>query len=561
MTENNDQINTGTEVPTSPRPSSQLKHPWLVLALIALVALTTEQIFFKQSDGVQWEIFILMVLLAILGSVLIERLEVPIKSLRLFLPILLLTALNLFRSESFTMAALIFATLICLVWLGTSFLNGQWSQYRLREHINQTFLLSLNALIGLPTMLIDNLRRGTNDKSAATMEPGSNKTLWAVLRGLLIALPILVIFTALLASADAMFSNRVESLFAWLGKFNLNDFIQRVFLVSMIAYIMFGLFSFALTKTRQMQTTEPDRPMLKPFLGVTEASVVLGLVNTLFLLFLIIQFRYFFAGQVNVSEAGLTYSEYAVKGFQELIIVSCVALGLHWLLAGVTRRESPNQKTTFSVLTTLVIIQVGIILFSAFQRVSLYEAAYGFTQSRLVAHVFMVFVGLMLLAALWMQWRDAFKHQAIVLLSLAILFALTLSFMNVDRTIARLNLAKAQKDGKLDASFLVYQLSDDAVTELFARYDTQSLQPELQTKLGKVLTCKANIYQVSELQPRSWFAENFPRRTAARLYTEHAVALATYKLEMQTLPDKATQMGFTIDNVWIGCGINPLPTE
>jgi hypothetical protein len=231
------------------------------------------------------------------------------------------------------------------------------------------------------------------------------------------------------------------------------------------------------------------------------------------------------------------------------------------LLAGVTRRESPNQKTTFSVLTTLVIIQVGIILFSAFQRVSLYEAAYGFTQSRLVAHVFMVFVGLMLLAALWMQWRDAFKHQAIVLLSLAILFALTLSFMNVDRTIARLNLAKAQKDGKLDASFLVYQLSDDAVTELFARYDTQSLQPELQTKLGKVLTCKANIYQVSELQPRSWFAENFPRRTAARLYTEHAVALATYKLEMQTLPDKATQMGFTIDNVWIGCGINPLPTE
>ena len=164
--------------------------------------------------------------------------------------------------------------------------------------------------------------------------------------------------------------------------------------------------------------------MVKPFLGVTEANVVLGLVNLLFVLFLAIQFRYFFAGEVNISESGMTYSEYAVKGFQELIVVACISLGLHWILAGITQRENPSQKTAFSILATLLIIQVGIILFSAFQRLSLYEAAYGFTQSRLVAHVFMVFVGLMLVAALWMQWRDAFRHQALVLLILFIVFAI-----------------------------------------------------------------------------------------------------------------------------------------
>jgi len=38
----------------------------------------------------------------------------------------------------------------------------------------------------------------------------------------------------------------------------------------------------------------------------------------------------------------------------------------------------------------LLLLLTGVILVSAFQRLSLYEAAYGFTRDRLVAHVFMV---------------------------------------------------------------------------------------------------------------------------------------------------------------------------
>ena len=82
----------------------------------------------------QWAIFVLLILLAILASVLIERLKVPAKSLWLILPILVLTSLHLFHSETFSLVAFVLATLACLVCLGTSFLNGQWAGYRLREH-------------------------------------------------------------------------------------------------------------------------------------------------------------------------------------------------------------------------------------------------------------------------------------------------------------------------------------------------------------------------------------------------------------------------------------------
>ena len=557
MTELNDLNTSGSELPpTTAKLAYPLKHPWLILAVLALVALITEQIFFDKGLGVQWQIFIGLLILAALVSLLIEGQILPRRSSWLILPITALTIVSLFRVESFSVAALIGATIACLIWLATSALNGQWARYRLREHFAQTLKLSMDAISALPMMLFDNLRRANIEKRTESSPKSSNRTAGSILRGVLISLPILAIFAALLASADAVFSGNLKNLFAWIGDFSFERFLGETILVSFITYILFGLFSFALTKTRQSPVTEPDQALLKPFLGMTEAAIVLASVNLLFLAFLLVQFRYFFAGETIINPAGLTYSEYAVKGFQELLVVACAALGLHWLLAGATHRENSHQKTLFSFLVTLLIIQVGIILFSAFQRLSLYEAAYGFTQSRLVAHVFMVFVGLTLLAALWMQWANAFRRQALVLLSLFILFALTLGMINVDHTVANLNLAKAVNDSKLDANFLVNRVSADAVPAMFEYYDHRILPPEVQEKLGKALACKANFVEQERIKSDPWFAVSLPDRAAAKLFEQHSSELSAYKFEQITWEDGFIEKGFTIDDVWIGCNFN-----
>ena len=54
-----------------------------------------------------------------------------------------------------------------------------------------------------------------------------------------------------------MFLEPGKLLFEWLGNFNIGRFLQETFLVAVITYITFGLFSFALTKTDQYQTLSP----------------------------------------------------------------------------------------------------------------------------------------------------------------------------------------------------------------------------------------------------------------------------------------------------------------
>lgn len=542
------------EMPDSVSESktARLNHPWLVLVILFIVAFITEQIFFDHKLGLQWPIFIALLLSAVTAIVIIERVKVPVRSLWLFFPILLLTILGLFRSEAFTIAGLGITTVAMLVWLAITFLNGQSLVFRWREHIAQTFMLFLNAVIGLPGMLIDKLRGG--EKVTSPSHQAGRGTWLAVLRGLLIALPILAIFAALLASADQVFSRNLKSLFDWMDNFRVEDFLQHLFLIGFITYVLFGIFSFAFTRTRQSQRVEPDQPLIKPFLGLTESNIVLILVNLLFAAFLVIQFRYFFAGQSNISETGFTYAEYAVKGFQELILVAIAALGLHWLLASVTRRETPGQKSCFSLIITLLIVQVSVILVSAFQRLSLYEAAYGFTQSRLVAHVFIVFIGLMLLAALIMQWFSLFKRQALILLSLTMLFAVVLGVINIDVTVTNLNLRKAQADGKLDAGFLIYSMSTDCIPALFKHYDNQALSPALHETIGKVLACQARRLGQPSALVEPWYAISLPQRAAARLFSQRSAELSKYHFETESVREGALESKILIDGEWVYCG-------
>ena len=72
-------------------------------------------------------------------------------------------------------------------------------------------------------------------------------------------------------------------------------------------------------------------------LGIIELGVPLGLLNLLFLSFVLVQVRYFFGGAASVAlTPGLTYSEYARRGFFELVAVSALVLPLllltHWVL-------------------------------------------------------------------------------------------------------------------------------------------------------------------------------------------------------------------------------------
>ena len=89
-------------------------------------------------------------------------------------------------------------------------------------------------------------------------------------------------------------------------------------------------------------------------LGIVELGIVLGLLNLLFLAFVIVQVRYLFGGAAGSPAQPSTYAEYARRGFFKLVAVTALALPLLLLPTGASRR-GPRGRRLFRVLAgTLV---------------------------------------------------------------------------------------------------------------------------------------------------------------------------------------------------------------
>ena len=112
---------------------------------------------------------------------------------------------------------------------------------------------------------------------------------------------------------------------------------------------------------------------------------------------MIVQFRYLFGADTLVQiTPGLTYAEYARRGFFELVfavvLVVPVLLAADWLLDRRIRRDA-------LVFRGLAGVQIGLVLAiaaSALQRLRLYHASYGLTESRFYAMVLLIWIGAML---------------------------------------------------------------------------------------------------------------------------------------------------------------------
>jgi hypothetical protein len=264
-----------------------------------------------------------------------------------------------------------------------------------------------------------------------------------ILRGALLAIPILLLFTALLASADLIFADRLQHILSPEFARVVGRWTGHLLISVLVGFLLAGGLAYAVRRWKLDWVDTVSSIRLPRFPSITEASVVINAVNILFLLFVLIQIPYLFGGQVNIVPAKFTYADYARRGFGELVAVAILALGLLVLLRALARRESKRQKLGFNLPATILLGLTCVVLASAFKRLLLYEQAYGFTQMRIYPHVFMVWLALLLAwfaITLWLR-RDLL---AIGLLVAAMGFVATLDVLNPDAFLVRQNLQMAQ---------------------------------------------------------------------------------------------------------------------
>ncbi len=234
-----------------------------------------------------------------------------------------------------------------------------------------------------------------------------------------------------------------------------------------------------------------------PFVGTTETSIVLGSVNLLFAAFVAIQVRYLFGGAGHLATSGLTFAEYARRGFAELVVVAAASLVLLLVLAAGTRRAEPLQKRIFSALAAVLTVLVLVILASSFMRLRLYEQAFGFTRIRTYVHVFMGWLGVLLVALLALELRERLRLFTAAVLIAALGFVLTLQVLNVDGFIARHNVERFAQGEALDGRYLA-NVSLDAVPALVDA--ARRASPAQRRHINRQLACHAEALA----QPRSW---------------------------------------------------------
>ncbi len=524
-----------------------VNDPWMPLLVALIIMVIFDQLNWGRQFGIQFLLLTLMILAGLFFLARIENKNIPWRSCLLLIPILLGAAMTAFQAAVSTTFFNILLTVVALSYLAMTLLNGQWMLFRVREVALGILRLIQSALID-PVMVFIHHGQSQKDRSASGKNAGWQK-IQPFIIGVFIAAPLLLIFGALLASADLIFKERLAGMLDLFTIENLPQLIFRAFYIITLGYFMAGAFVHAVSRSAEEKTFTPNQPLLQPFLGHVESLTVLVLVNLLFLSFIIIQFRYFFAGQANISVEGFTYAAYARRGFFELVAVALISLGVYYLLSMFTKRTEQKIKYTFSALGILLMLQVGCMLISAFQRLSLYEAAYGFTTLRTLTHIFMIWLGVVIPTVILMEVFDQFKRLALVLWLVFFGFTLTLNLLNIDRFIARQNLAHALAGEPLDASYLLNNLSVDAIPILFEAQQAPDMPQELQETLSAILACKSVLDDKPE-QRLSWSEWHFSKARADRLFETNQENLTDKYLSLKEESYVYEQDGVRIEETY-----------
>lgn len=511
-------------------------HPQRIWLAAIVTAWCADFLFWNKPAGISVVIFVGLVLAAGIWTGRVEKARLHWTTMLLAGLALIGAMFTAWRAEPFTRTLNLALATGALVLVGIAQGSGAWLRYGVLDHLvaaARWVAGTLSRAARLPLF-----PAGQDQSSGQNAFRRGVRASLPVLRGLLLAVPIVTVFAALLALADPIFSDRLNHVLRVIDLRRLPEYLVRLVLISWMAYLFAG--SLLHTLLPNPPTSKNDGSLsIARFLGWIEAVIILGSVIVLFSSFVVVQFQYFFGGQTNINAEGYTYAEYARRGFFELVSVAVLSLMLVLSLGAVAKRELPGQFKIFTALSAFLVANVGVMLVSAFMRLQLYEEAYGFTRLRTYTHLFIPWLGVVLLVSIVLQGLRREKFFIAAALAAAAGFTLTVGTANVDGFITRQNIQRANLGAELDGVYLV-NLSDDALPDLTGSFSSPATRSAVRDELGAVLACR--VYRLSKETQRPWQSYH-PGEAAARA-----------RLVGLDLGDFPVHPGSTRDDAWAEYG-------
>ncbi|KJF28751.1 hypothetical protein TZ02_00640 [Clostridium aceticum] len=283
-----------------------------------------------------------------------------------------------------------------------------------------------------------------------------------IIRGLLISIPLLVVVLLLLTSADMMFKYYIDNIARLFSKLNTMSMLRHTFVISIITLYLFGfLWSF---KYDEISYKSKGTSLIKASWEPVTIITIIFVINIAYLLFTIIQFSYLYGGGLQALPEGLSYAEYARKGFFELVLVTLINFSILLLSINLTKKDYKKVNTIANFSYSLLILFTLNMVVSANYKMYLYEKAFGFTRLRIFVQAFMFLIGILLiilLLGIWINKTPIFQYAVIATLVVYI----GLNFINVDGLIAKGNILRYEETGIIDINY-IKQLSYDAIPQM-----------------------------------------------------------------------------------------------
>jgi hydrogenase-4 membrane subunit HyfE len=263
--------------------------------------------------------------------------------------------------------------------------------------------------------------------------------------------------------------------------------------------------------SRQIGSNLPNMPALgrRATIGLTEQRMMLWSAAAVLWLFVLLQISYFIHPPPVAMDSGVTFAEYARRGFGELSFATTIVVAIILILEYTRPADTTERDRKMLVrLELALLVALELVLISAFRRVVLYEQAYGFTTGRLFPQAYMVGMSLVLIALALEILRGSIsvsfgRRVAEIGLGVFTVFV----FWNFEAWIVNQNINRAAQSGKFDGVY-AGRLSMDAMPTLISRRG--ELPPDARAIVEARLAC------VRLPADRRWFEWNRSVRAGDR---------------------------------------------
>ncbi|MBR2284852.1 MAG: DUF4173 domain-containing protein [Ruminococcus sp.] len=287
-----------------------------------------------------------------------------------------------------------------------------------------------------------------------------------VILGLLIAVPLTAIVGALLMSADAGLDRLFSGILEKLSEADVPMLILQLAIAVPCSMYLFGMLYANCFRDKADELDENDcRSRLEAMRFVRNLVIYSAVtpILLLYVMFFVSQLTYFLSAFTGTLPDGYSYSDYARRGFFELLAVTVINLAVMITMNLHAKDGGEHKPGALKFYTSALCISTLILIAAAVSKMILYISEYGLTRLRFYTTWFMLLCAVIFVLVIIRQFRHGFRFSFWVSLSFTILLGV-LCFCRPDSLIATYNVEMYRSGhiSELDTNALL-SLSDDGI--------------------------------------------------------------------------------------------------